>query len=262
MKLLKFSTGNNKLKNRLIFSLPAGYACPHAGVCKTFADRVTGAITDLPQHSGTTADEYRCFAAMAEVRPNVREARWHNWDLLREAIHLNGNQAVLLRDLIDMSLSMQPPKKLVRIHESGDFWTENYMRAWVIVAAQRPQQQFYAYTKSLGMWLNLKDQMPSNFYLTASYGGTLDYLIPKYPNVFQRIAYVVYTEEQAAEHGLEIDHDDSHCLCDKPFALLVHGSQRAGSEAMAALSQRKKQGSFVGYGKTFRKKAEAPCTTK
>ena len=73
MKLLKFSTGNGKLRNRLIFSLPAGYACPHAGVCKTFADRTTGAITDLPQFSGTTADEFRCFAAMAEVRPNVRE---------------------------------------------------------------------------------------------------------------------------------------------------------------------------------------------
>jgi hypothetical protein len=26
------------------------------------------------------------------VRPNVREARWHNWDLLRETMYLNGNQ--------------------------------------------------------------------------------------------------------------------------------------------------------------------------
>jgi hypothetical protein len=98
MKLLKFSTGNGKLKNRLIFNIPAGYACPHAGVCKTMADRTTGKIMDLPQFTGTEADEYRCFAAMAETRPTVREARWHNWDLLRETIHMNGNQAVLLRD--------------------------------------------------------------------------------------------------------------------------------------------------------------------
>jgi hypothetical protein len=251
MKLLKFSTGNNKLKNRLIFNLPAGYACPHAGVCKTFADRSTGQITDLPQYTGVTAtQDYRCFAAMAETRPTVREARWHNWDLLRETIHMNGNQAVLLRALIDLSLLMQPDKKLIRIHESGDFWTENYMRAWFMVAASRPHQKFYAYTKSLGMWLNLKDILPSNFYLTASQGGTLDYLIPKYPEVFQRIAYVVYTEEEAQERGLEIDHDDSHCLGDKPFALLVHGSQRAGSDAMKALTQRKKEGKFVGYGKS------------
>jgi hypothetical protein len=253
MKLLKFSTGNGKLKNRLIFSLPAGYACPHAGVCKTMADRTTGAIHDLPQYTGTTAEEYRCFAAMAEVRPNVREARWHNWDLIRETIHANGNQALLLRDLIDLSLTMQPPKELVRVHESGDFWTENYMKAWLMVATQRPKQKFYAYTKSLGMWLNLKDIIPSNFYLTASYGGTLDYLIPKHQDVFQRIAYVVYTEQEAAERGLEIDHDDSHCLGDKPFALLVHGSQRAGTDASKALSQRKKEGGFIGYGKSMQK---------
>lgn len=253
MKLLKFSTGNGKLTNRLIFSLPAGYSCPHAGVCKTFADRNTGAITDLPQYTGTTADDFRCFAAMSEVRPNVRDARWHNWDLLRETIHMNGDQAILLRDLIDLSLVAQPQKKLIRIHESGDFWTENYMKAWIMVAQDHPDRKFYAYTKSLGMWLNLVDLIPSNFYLTASCGGTLDYLLPKYPDVFKRIAYVVYTEEAAAMRGLEIDHDDSHCLGDKPFALLVHGSQRAGTSASAALSQRKKEGKFVGYGTTNRK---------
>ena len=252
MKLLKFSTGNGKLKNRLIFNIPAGYACPHAGVCKTMADRVTGKIMDLPQFTGTEADEYRCFAAMAETRPTVREARWHNWDLLREVMYMGGDQAMLICNLIDLSLMVQPEKDLIRVHEAGDFWTEQYMRAWFMVAASRPHQKFYAYTKSLGMWLNLKDIIPPNFYLTASQGGTLDYLIPKYPEVFQRIAHVVYTEEEAQERGLEIDHDDSHCLGDKSFALLVHGSQRAGSDAMKALTQRKKEGKFVGYGKSQR----------
>jgi hypothetical protein len=145
---------------------------------------------------------------------------------------------------------MHAPKKLVRVHESGDFWTENYMRAWLMVAQERPNQKFYAYTKSLGMWLNLKDIIPPNFYLTASFGGTLDYLIPKYPEVFQRVAYVVYTEQEAADRGLEIDHSDALCLGTKPFALLVHGSQRAGSEASKALSKRKKEGGFIGYGKS------------
>jgi len=127
------------------------------------------------------------------------------------------------------------------------------MKAWIMVAQSRPSQKFYAYTKSLGMWLALQDLIPSNFYLTASHGGTLDYLIPKHPDVFKRVSHVVYTEEQAAELDLEIDHDDSHCFGDKPFALLVHGSQPAGSEAMQAISQRKKEGGFVGYGKTSKK---------
>lgn len=253
MKLLKFSTGNGKLKDRLIFSLPAGYSCPHAGVCKTFADRNTGLITDLPQLTGTVADEYRCFAAMAETRPAVRDARWHNWDLIKATMYGEGDQSRLIAGLLDLSLSVQPDKKLVRIHESGDFWTENYMKAWMLLAADRSKQTFYAYTKSLGMWYNLREHIPSNFYLTASHGGTLDYMLDKYGDVYQRIAYVVYTEEQAAELGLDVDHDDSHCMGDKPFALLVHGSQRAGSAAMKALSQRKKEGKFVGYGKTLEK---------
>ena len=53
----------------------------------------------------------------------------------------------------------------------------------------------------------------------------------------------------AEDLGLEIDHDDSHCFGDKPFALLVHGSQPAGSDAGAAIAQRKKEGGFIGYGK-------------
>jgi hypothetical protein len=186
---------------------------------------------------------------MAETRPNVRDARWYNWDLLREALYSGENQVNQLSALIKLSLIVQTDMNLIRIHESGDFWTEKYMAAWIKVAQEDPDTTYYAYTKSLGMWLSLQDSIPNNFMLTASVGGTLDYLLPKYPDVFKRIAYVVYTEEEAATRGLEIDHDDSHCLGDKPFALLVHGSQRAGSDASKALAKRKKDGGFVGYNK-------------
>lgn len=250
MKLLKFSKGNAKLGKRLIFSLPAGYSCPNAGVCKTFADRTTGQITDLPQWSGALADEYRCFAAMSETRPNVREARWYNWDLIKETMYKSDDQLKALTQLLDLSISVQPELELCRVHESGDFWTELYMKAWLQAAKNYPKRKFYAYTKSLGMWLSLKDQIPSNFYLTASAGGTLDSMLVSHSSVFKRIAYVVYTEQQAKDLGLEIDHDDEHCFGDKPFALLVHSSQRAGSLASQALSQRKKNGEWVGYNKS------------
>jgi len=263
MKLLKFSTGNAKLSKRLIFSLPAGYSCPNAGVCKTFADRTTGAITDLPQHNGTFAPEFRCFAAMAEVRPNVREARWHNWDLIREAIYSTDSdtrkQLAALTELIELSLAVQPARDLVRVHESGDYYTQLYMHAWLNAARNHSRMTFYSYTKSLGMWYNLEYEIPGNMYFTASYGGTLDSMITRYPKTFKRCAYVVYSEKEAAEMRLEIDHDDSHCLGDKPFALLVHGSQRAGSDASKALSQRKKDGGFVGYGKSNQKESEDTC---
>jgi hypothetical protein len=123
------------------------------------------------------------------------------------------------------------------------------MKAWFRAARNHPDCKFYAFTKSLNMWLNLRNEIPDNVYLTASVGGTLDAMIPGNLDTFKRIAYVVYTEQQAAEQGLEIDHDDSHCFGDKPFALLVHGSQRAGSDASKAISRRKKDGAWVGYHK-------------
>ena len=249
MDLLKFAKGNGKLTDRLIFSIPAGYTCPYAGVCRTYANRDTGKIIDHPS-SDSKAAEYRCFAAMSEVRPNVRDARWYNYDLLRESMYTSEQtQDVAMGNLILSSLDKQPKKKLIRVHESGDFWTENYLKAWINVANELNDRIFYAYTKSLNSWLHLNELIPKNLYLSASYGGALDALIPAYPKVFFRVAYVVYSEEEAEKRGLEIDHDDSLCLGDKSFALLVHGSQRAGSEASKAISKRKKEGGFVGYSK-------------
>ena len=48
--------------------------------------------------------------------------------------------------------------------------------------------------------------------------------------------------------GLEIDHDDSHAAdptkCNQDFALLIHGTQPAGTEAATALRELKGKGSY------------------
>jgi hypothetical protein len=244
MQLLKFSQGNAKLSNRLIFSLPAGHTCPNAGTCKTLANKITGKIDDSKSIFVSGSNDYRCFAAMAEIRPNVRTARWHNFNLIQSV--LKNNSVSTVANLITMS--MLPYKEnLVRIHESGDFYSLLYMQCWIETARLNPNKTFYAFTKSLNYWLTLNDKLPDNIFITASMGGKLDSLVSQYPNIFKRAAYVVYTEKEAAALGLEIDHDDSHCLGNKPFALLVHGSQRAGSPASKAIQQRKKQNKFVGY---------------
>jgi hypothetical protein len=84
-------------------------------------------------------------------------------------------------------------------------------------------------------------------YLTASAGGNLDSLLTRYAHIFKRIAYVVYDEAQAVDLNLSIDCDDSHCFGDKPFALLVHGVQRKGSDASKAIATRRKAGQWTGY---------------
>ena len=81
--------------------------------------------------------------------------------------------------------------------------------------------------------------------MTASYGGKHDRLIDE--GFFTRYSKVFMYEEQAHDVGLEVDHDDSHCFCDKPFALLVHGTQPKGSIWGKAIITRRKNKQFSGY---------------
>jgi hypothetical protein len=74
--------------------------------------------------------------------------------------------------------------------------------------------------------------------LTASRGGRFDNLIDMHG---LKCSEVVFSEAEAAEKGLEIDHDDSHAaIGQKSFALLLHGVQPKGTEAAEALKQIKK----------------------
>ena len=81
--------------------------------------------------------------------------------------------------------------------------------------------------------------------MTASYGGKWDALIDA--GHFARYAKVVKNEQEAQALDLEVDHDDSHCFGDKPFALLVHGTQPKGSDWGKAIQMRRKNGQFAGY---------------
>ena len=81
--------------------------------------------------------------------------------------------------------------------------------------------------------------------LFRSGGRRHDHLIEQH-NL--RESVVVFSEAEAAEKGLEIDHDDSHAAVPSwrcnDFALLVHGVQPAGSEAGKAVSALKGKGSY------------------
>jgi hypothetical protein len=230
---LEFGNGNAKLDPAIFtFSLPAGHTCPAARDCQASADRHTGRVADGPE---TT---FRCYAASMEARhPNVRACRWHNFDLLR------GKTKDQMAALILNSLS--PYAGFVRVHDGGDFWSQDYFDAWMDVARRRPHTRFYAYTKSLTYWAAKIDHIPVNFVLTASRGGRHDSLIDRYG---LRFARVVFSEGEAEALGLEIDDDDSHAMHPGPsFALLIHGTQPGGSEAAKAVAALRAAGEF-GYG--------------
>jgi len=252
--MLKFSPANAKTKRlktlpelqcfldnkRKVYSLDllSGWSCPGAKDCLA---RVHVEDGRRWLEDGSQA-QFRCFSASQEVAfPNVYKLRKHNFDSLKKC-----KGAVQCKELILKSL----PKNIgiLRYHVGGEFFSRVYLHGAIAVALARPDVLFYTYTKSLHFLQNLdmvdrkNGMILPNFLVTTSRGGKYDHLIPK---VGIRTAKVVLKMEDAGT--LPIDHDDSHAA--RPggdFALLIHGQQKAGSEASLA---RKKLGKLGSYGK-------------
>ena len=252
--MLKFSKANAKIRalravpslrpffedKRTVYSfdLLSGYACPFAVAClsKAVPDKRSGKRTILDGKW----NEYRCFSASQEVVfSNTYALRKGNFDFLRR---LNRRQiATALQDALPSNLGGG------RLHVGGDLFKPQYLQAWIDVAQANPSRLFYAYTKSLKYWVAnraLLEQTP-NLVLTASYGGRDDALIDEHG---LRSVRVVYTEQEASDQGLPIDHDDSHAADptqrDQSFALLIHGVQPKGSEAAKAKQALNGKGSY------------------
>ena len=243
MNKLTFGFGNAKLKNDIAtFSLPAGWTCPCAKDCLSKADRNKGTITD-GKHT-----QFRCFAAMAEsAYSNVRTARWKNFEALKAVKTEAG-----MTDLIAKQLPVDKVTK-VRIHVSGDFFSEAYFKAWMNVAKLFPSIIFYGYTKRVGLLVKFRNVLPSNFRFVASWGGTEDALIEKHGI---KSARVVFSEAEAEKLGLELDHHDDHAYSsdNRSFGLLLHGTQPKGTPAAEAWKTIKAAGK--GYNEARRKAAE------
>ena len=255
--MLKFSKANAKIEalandaelsdyltdNRKVYSfdLLSGYSCPFAKKCLSKAVVQDNGKRKIRDGKHT---EFRCFSASQEVQyTNVYNLRKHNFDSLRN-LHFE--------DMVELIHGSLPKNAgIVRIHVAGDFFNEQYMHAWYTVALLNPNVLFYAYTKSLRYWVGGISELPilHNFVLTASYGGRDDHMIDQF-NL--RSAKVVFSEAEANSLGLDIDHDDSHAANpawrDNSFALLVHGTQPAGSEAATALKELKGKGSYSRKG--------------
>ena len=242
MDKLKFGDPNAKLKKMIkkvglvlkTFTLPAGHTCPAAKDCFSRADRETGKVTDGPD------TVFRCFMASAEARsPSLRKLVWHNLELIKEALKRDAEAGFENMPHTSQLINKSLPKKfdIMRVHVGGDYFNKEYLQAWIEVAKLNPDKVFYSYSKSLHLFKQFA--LPENLVLTASRGGKHDDLIDLHG---WKEALVVYSEEEAAERGLEIDHDDTHAAFGEDnFALLIHGTQPAGSMASQALQAIKRK---------------------
>lgn len=151
---LKWSMGNTKLKklDTVSFNLPAFksadgfHVCPQAGACATM-----------------------CYARQGRyMMPNVAATREFNLAKVRAS--LPGFGAALIHDLKLIKA------KTIRLHDSGDFFSQQYLDMWCRVMAVFPEKAFYAYTKSLHLdW----SRAPKNFQRIQSVGGLMDNAIDR-----------------------------------------------------------------------------------
>ena len=235
---LIFGKGNAKLnKTILTFSLPAGSTCPFAKDCKASVKKINGHYKLFRSKDA----KFQCFAASSEAAfPNVFLSRQYNLKLLKEAKTEDN-----MYELIKHSLSKRKFDK-IRIHVSGDFFSESYLNAWIRVAKDFKDKLFYAYTKSVKFIVNQKDNIPSNLVITCSMGGKDDELVLK--NNLKRVK-VYFHPDDALKDGNMIDHDDSLAINPniKEFGLLLHGIQAKDSEAAKALKRMREENIEYAY---------------
>lgn len=229
-KGLTFSRPNTKLKKltkaigRKVrsFDLLAGYACPFALKCKSCAVPVNG--TRVIKDGKAT--EFRCYSAMQEVMYTETFAmRYRNLRLLKDCRSMQGMRDLLLA-------AMPPGDTVVRLHVSGDFFSNAYYIAWCEVGWKLLEEQrpvtIYGYTKALPLLVQCAP--PPNLRLTLSRGGTNDNLITYLKRSRDlHECVVVRSEEEAAERGLPLECGDDTMAynAEQDFAIVVHGMQPA-----------------------------------
>jgi len=175
------------------WNLPSGFSCPFALECLVKVDRHTGKFDNKSK-------AYRCYSAMQERFPAVRDHRWKNFDYVRDG------------GIPEIPIKAQA----VRIHMSGDFYSQAYFDMWLAICRDNPSVEFWAYTKSLTYWVKRIDEIPSNLVLTASRGGRNDHLIDE---LDLKNVEIIKTEAEA--NGRPIDTcDDQARKAEVNFCLL------------------------------------------
>lgn len=117
-KEIYISDGNIKLINIPTFSLPAIYTC----------------------QGRTSFCTKKCYAKKAEITyKQVAPRRYNNYML--------SLQDDFTSNIISL-ISKKKKLKYFRIHESGDFYNQEYLNKWIHIARTFPNIKFLAFTKS------------------------------------------------------------------------------------------------------------------
>lgn len=201
---------NSELRPHRIWNwtIPAWYAtrpdgtrfktCPHAGICAQYCYARQGTYL-FP--SVTAAHHANLERVLADLD------RWAD-DMVTELGHRRFRPTGHPRDigidhrLVDPSLLdwVTTGGAAVRIHDAGDFFSDEYLAAWAGVADRVDDVLFYAYTHEVSRTKRLEHLFPVNLRVLFSTGGLEDHLID--PDT-DRHADVFPSEEAIGHAGYE-----------------------------------------------------------
>ena len=124
-------------------------------------------------------------------------------------------------ETIDKEIKRRKIKK-VRVHDSGDFYSKEYLTNWLLIASYNPDTLFYAYTKQVRMVKGTS--LPPNFKIIFSFGGKEDKLIDMSQDRHSR---VFANESQLKVFGYaNASVNDDVALGDNPrIGLIYHGAK-------------------------------------
>jgi hypothetical protein len=102
----------------------------------------------------------------------VIACRQRNLELVR--VYLQQGAGGLAQVLLDDIKILARRRSLFRTHDSGDFFSQEYLDEWIMAARARPDLVFYGYTKSHHLDFSC---LPANMRLVHSLGSKYDHLV-------------------------------------------------------------------------------------
>ncbi len=178
--MIHISKGNMKVKAN-IFSLPNKTTCKLGLECHDY-----------------------CYASKAAMMYEAtRAARARNY--------VASQSPTFTADVIEILKTRR--NKVVRVHESGDFYSIDYIRRWYLIAKMLPNYTFYAYTKRDDLFSQIPPHWkPENFTLIYSLDG-ID-AEGELPDGFDKLARVSSTDTTCpAQMDKEVKCVEHYSLC-------------------------------------------------
>lgn len=188
--------GNAKLSRKVaIFSLPAVETCPN---CKDCAGS--------------------CYALLEQQRfPTTREHRQRNLTLTKQPEFVS----LMVNEIISKKVD------IVRIHESGDYYSLDYLHKWVQIAKSLPQVNFYGYSKCFDKYkasLEEFNKLPNV--------NIINSITPEGKKNYGQEEYVNYLVENLGYYRCSLPHngkcmeDCKECLSRSKVCFVAHGGRR------------------------------------